>query len=59
MEERSLRMVSSFLNSAYQEGRKCLNNETLVKLLDIRHEVEDKLIQVQREELKEEGVIIC
>lgn len=58
MEERSLRMVSSFLNSAYQEGRKCLKNETLVKLLDVRHEIEDKLIQVQREELKEKEAIL-
>ncbi len=53
MEERSLRMVSTFLNSAYQEGRKCLENETLVKLLDIRQEVENKLLQLQREEIME------
>lgn len=38
MEERNLRTVSAFLNSAYQEGRKCLNNEALIKLLDIREE---------------------
>lgn len=55
MEERSLRIVSSFLNSAYQEGRKCLQNETLGKLLDIRQEVEHTLIQAQREELDEKG----
>lgn len=55
MEERNLRTVSAFLNSAYQEGRKCLNNETLIKLLDVREEVENKLLQIQREELKEKG----
>lgn len=51
--ERSLKTVSAFLASAYQEGRKCLKNETLIKLLDVRREVEEKLLQVQREELDE------
>lgn len=47
MEERNLRMVTSFLESAYNAGVQWLDKELLKRLLDIRSEVKDKLYQVQ------------
>lgn len=48
----SLKSTSSFLDAAYREGLKCLDNEKLGTILDLKHGVDLLILDAQREELK-------
>lgn len=53
MSVQNLKSVSSFLDTAYREGLKCLDKEKLSRILDLKAEVDEDLLKEQRKSLEE------